>query len=378
VQNFYEGSTPVTQHHDEEPYDPGYDFDSDGDEPAVGDETAMLPDSNLSDGSAPPTLVLESVTRRHKALMPSLADEDTVPLVIPGSGVSMGNPIFRRRQRPLTMRLTVVITLTCLLFAGLISAVPLSLNSANLSSGFQALAGAVISNQSVNYQWYVAQSGDDIETVAARFHVQIGGIMELNNLLSGQDLQIGRAYKIPDDPNYGKGYKPPSPYAIITSGSGLYGNDWWNSYTGPGIPEQPCAPNGGSNPLGYDLQSPNWGSVWIRGFSWFHNGVDIAAPNGNPIRAAQAGLVTWAGWTNTGFGYSVVISHCHNLATLYGHMQRVEVHAGQIVTQGQTIGLEGTSGWSTGPHLHFSVIYFSQLVDPMAYYRSIAAITQKP
>jgi murein DD-endopeptidase MepM/ murein hydrolase activator NlpD len=59
-------------------------------------------------------------------------------------------------------------------------------------------------------------------------------------------------------------------------------------------------------------------------------------------------------------------------------MQLVEVHAGQTVAPGQTIGLEGTSGWSTGPHLHFSVIYFSQLVDPMAYYRSIAAITQKP
>jgi murein DD-endopeptidase MepM/ murein hydrolase activator NlpD len=208
--------------------------------------------------------------------------------------------------------------------------------------------------------------------------VQIGGIMELNNLPSGQDLQIGRAYKIPLDPNYGKGYKPLSPYVSIGSGSGIYGSDWWNSYTGPGIPEKPCAPNGGSNPLAYDLQSPNWGSAWVRGFSWYHNGVDIAAPNGNPIRAAQAGLVTWSGWTTTGFGYSVVISHCHNLATLYGHMQLLDVHAGQIVAPGQIIGLEGMTGWATGPHLHFSLIYYGQLVDPMAYFTSIAAITQKP
>jgi murein DD-endopeptidase MepM/ murein hydrolase activator NlpD len=362
----------VTLDHDERQYDEGYDFYSEGDEPA------SLPDSDLSAGAAPETVVLEAVTYRHKALVPSLDDEDTVPLVIPGSGVSMGNPIFRRRQRPLTMRLAVILTLSCLLIAGLVSAVPLSLNSVNLSSAFQALAGAVISNQPVTYQWYIAQAGDDIGSVAAKFHVQIGGIMELNNLPSGLDLQIGRAYKIPLDPKFGKGYEPPSPYAIIGSGSGIYGNDWWNSYTGPGIPEKPCAPNGGSNLLGYDLQSPNWGSVWIRGFSWYHNGVDIAAPNGNPIRAAQAGLVTWAGWTNLGFGWSVVISHCHNLATLYGHMQLLDVHAGDIVTQGQIVGLEGMTGWATGPHLHFSVIYNGQLVDPMAYFRSIAAITQKP
>jgi murein DD-endopeptidase MepM/ murein hydrolase activator NlpD len=116
----------------------------------------------------------------------------------------------------------------------------------------------------------------------------------------------------------------------------------------------------------------------VRGFSYYHNGVDISAPNGNPIRAAQAGLVTWAGWTNTGFGWSVVISHCNNLATLYGHMQQLLVKPGQSVTPGQIIGLEGMTGWATGPHLHLSVIYFGQLVDPMAYFPSIAALTTKP
>jgi murein DD-endopeptidase MepM/ murein hydrolase activator NlpD len=362
----------VTQHHDEEPYDEGYELLSEEEEPS------KLPDSHPTDGSAPGYPIQGSIAQRREGLVPSTTSKDTVPLLIPGSGASMGNPTFKRRERPLTMRLAIVMTLTCLLIAGLAGAVPLSLNSGNLSSGLQDLAGTILSNQPATYQWYVAQSGDDIETVAAKFHVQIGGIMKLNNLPSGQDLQIGRAYKIPIDPNYGKGYKPPSPYATIGSGSGIYGSDWWNSYTGPGIPEKPCAPIGGSNPLGYDLRSPNWGSAWVRGFSWYHNGVDIAAPNGNPIRAAQAGLVTWSGWTTTGFGYSVVISHCHNLATLYGHMQLLDVHAGQVVAPGQIIGLEGMTGWATGPHLHFSVIYYGQLVDPMAYYSSIAALTQKP
>jgi len=242
----------------------------------------------------------------------------------------------------------------------------------------QVLSGAVDVNQQVSYHWYIAQSGDDLDSLAKKFNVQVGGVMELNNLPSGQELQVGKAYKIPDSPYYGQNYRPPVQFASIGSGSKIFGSDWWNSYTGKGLPEQACAPNGGSNPLGYDLQSPNWGSAWVRGFSWYHNGVDISAPNGNPIRAAQNGLVTWAGWTNTGFGYSIVISHCNNLATLYGHMQALLVKAGQTVTVGQEIGLEGMTGWATGPHLHFTVIYFGQLVDPMAYYRSIAALTTKP
>jgi murein DD-endopeptidase MepM/ murein hydrolase activator NlpD len=116
----------------------------------------------------------------------------------------------------------------------------------------------------------------------------------------------------------------------------------------------------------------------VRGFSWYHNGVDIAAPNGNPIRAAQYGVVVWAGWTNTGFGWSVVISHCYYLSTLYGHMQGLKVRAGEYVTPGQVIGLEGMTGWATGPHLHLSVLVNNQFVDPMNYFSSIATLTQKP
>jgi len=78
--------------------------------------------------------------------------------------------------------------------------------------------------------------------------------------------------------------------------------------------------------------------------------------------------VIWAGWTNTGFGWSVRINHCNHVSTLYGHMAKVLVKAGDNVLAGQPVGLEGSSGWSTGPHLHFSLLVNNSFVDPYAYY----------
>lgn len=367
----YHPDDPFDEAFEEESYDTE-DYDSSADR-----ERPHLPNDEHVDGVHSRAL-LRADAKQANGLMPFGGTQVHAPVLIPGTGKSVGNPFIKRRERPLSMRLAIVTIVVCLVASGLLSAVPLSTNGGQSVSVFQVLAGAVVSSGGVSYFWYTAQSGDDLEILAAKFNVQIGGILELNSLPPGQELQVGKAYKIPDDPNYGKNYQPETTSYTIGSGTAIYGSDWYNSYTGPGLPEEPCAPNGGTNPLGYDLQSPNWGSSWVRGFSWYHNGVDIAAPNGNPIRAAQSGLVTWAGWTTTGFGYSVVISHCHNLATLYGHMQALNVKAGDYVTPGQVIGLEGMTGWATGPHLHLSVIYYNQLVDPMAYFTSIVALTTKP
>ncbi len=85
-----------------------------------------------------------------------------------------------------------------------------------------------------------------------------------------------------------------------------------------------------------------------------HTGLDIAAPYGTPILAADAGEVIFAGWWD-GYGKAVVIDHGRGRATVYGHMSRIYAQAGSPVSKGQTIGLEGSTGYSTGPHLHFEV-----------------------
>jgi murein DD-endopeptidase MepM/ murein hydrolase activator NlpD len=86
-----------------------------------------------------------------------------------------------------------------------------------------------------------------------------------------------------------------------------------------------------------------------------HAGLDLAAPENTPIRAIGAGRVTAAGWAFTGYGISVVIDHGNGVLTHYAHMNRTAVSVGDRVKPGQVIGREGSTGDSTGPHLHFEV-----------------------
>ena len=94
------------------------------------------------------------------------------------------------------------------------------------------------------------------------------------------------------------------------------------------------------------------------GYRWgrLHAGIDIAAPSGTPIGAAIAGTVIYAGW-QSGYGNVVIISHGGGLSTLYGHQSRLGSSVGQVVGQGQIIGYVGTTGHSTGPHVHFETRY---------------------
>jgi murein DD-endopeptidase MepM/ murein hydrolase activator NlpD len=97
-----------------------------------------------------------------------------------------------------------------------------------------------------------------------------------------------------------------------------------------------------------------------------HTGIDISAGMGTSIRAASAGTVVSAGWRG-GYGKCVVISHSGGLATLYAHQSEILVHVGQTVKRGEVIGKVGSTGYSTGPHLHFEVRVNGSPVDPMGY-----------
>jgi murein DD-endopeptidase MepM/ murein hydrolase activator NlpD len=105
-------------------------------------------------------------------------------------------------------------------------------------------------------------------------------------------------------------------------------------------------------------------------FPHFHTGVDIAAPLGTPIHAAADGVVALAATSvdaqgkPAGYGTYVVIAHPDGFYTLYAHMDSVAVTAGQVVRQGQVIGIEGSTGNSTGPHVHFEIRHGNDLVDP--------------
>lgn len=98
-----------------------------------------------------------------------------------------------------------------------------------------------------------------------------------------------------------------------------------------------------------------------------HTGTDIPAPTGTKLRAAGDGVVLISGW-NTAYGKMIVIDHGGGISTLYGHASRLDVKEGQSVKANQLIGAVGSTGWSTGPHLHFEVRVGGNATDPTRYF----------
>ncbi len=127
----------------------------------------------------------------------------------------------------------------------------------------------------------------------------------------------------------------------------------------------------GTGMLAYPSDAPTsspfgWRMHPILGYRRFHAGLDFAASYGSTIRAADSGTVIFAGWYG-GYGRAVIINHGHGMTTLYGHTSELYVSEGQTVQRGQAIGAVGSSGFSTGPHLHFEVRRDGTPVDPMGF-----------
>ncbi|WP_293127888.1 peptidoglycan DD-metalloendopeptidase family protein [Microcoleus sp. bin38.metabat.b11b12b14.051] len=161
------------------------------------------------------------------------------------------------------------------------------------------------------------------------------------------------------------------------------GSDGYDPLSNPSLgrmvsPELP--PLSGADtylPNGSKQQSAN-GLIWpakgvlTSGYGWrwgrMHKGIDIAGPIGTPIMAADSGVVTYAEWNDGGYGYLVEITHADGSETIYAHNSRILVQKGQRVERGEQISEMGSTGFSTGPHLHFEVHPAGQgAVNPMAF-----------
>ncbi|MFK4998969.1 M23 family metallopeptidase [Bacillus sp. N9] len=106
------------------------------------------------------------------------------------------------------------------------------------------------------------------------------------------------------------------------------------------------------------------------GHRWgkLHKGIDIARPSNYTIKAADNGVVVSAGWDNGGYGNKIVIDHQNGMRTVYAHLDSVGVSAGQTVEKGAAIGVMGSTGHSTGVHLHFEVYKNGKLENPVNYF----------
>ena len=138
------------------------------------------------------------------------------------------------------------------------------------------------------------------------------------------------------------------------------GETRWQDIAGPGQ-----SGSGLIRPVPEAHLSSGFGFRWhpLLGYSRFHKGVDYAAAWGTPIYAVADGVVSQAGWAG-GYGQMVRLSHADQVETGYAHMSRLAVAAGAQVRQGQIIGYVGSTGLSTGPHLHFEVYRAGVAIDP--------------
>lgn len=130
------------------------------------------------------------------------------------------------------------------------------------------------------------------------------------------------------------------------------------AFRGSGQMQLPC--------LGEITSGFGWRTHPVLGYDRFHAGLDIGADYGTTIHAAEQGIVMFAGWYG-GYGNAVIIDHGGGITTLYGHSSELYVVEGQSVSRGQAIAAVGSTGLSTGPHLHFEVRREGEPTDPMAY-----------
>jgi murein DD-endopeptidase MepM/ murein hydrolase activator NlpD len=212
---------------------------------------------------------------------------------------------------------------------------------------------------------YIVQPGDTIKALAARYGVEESAIRNYgtNGLGAGGEIVPGQALVIPGGrlPEEPRPAPAPAPApAPVTAPA-------------PARPVVAAAPPAPAPPPRPAPSGPTGRMVWpatgriTTYFSGAHNGLDIANGFGTPIVAADGGVVTYAGWRNDGLGIAVFIDHGGGLQTWYGHFTRVSVEAGQRVSRGQMIGTMGSTGRSTGPHVHFMVVIGSSYRNPLNY-----------
>jgi len=114
-----------------------------------------------------------------------------------------------------------------------------------------------------------------------------------------------------------------------------------------------------------------WRALSVNG-NHFHGGVDLAVPLGTPVHAARDGIVVKAGWGGT-YGNVVYLDHGDGTQTRYAHLSRIEVRVGEALRQGDVLGLAGSTGASTGPHVHFELRFDGRAVDPLDYLQGTVA-----
>jgi murein DD-endopeptidase MepM/ murein hydrolase activator NlpD len=202
------------------------------------------------------------------------------------------------------------------------------------------------------------QKGDTLDSIAKKYKVTPEAILtaDWNNLTSGVDLPVGQTLVVPGGMREMVVWQLPST-TKAAAGTGAFG--WTNAGQCLGVTPKPLG-------VGQFIWPTN--SHWVSGnpYAWWHRGVDLAGKLGDPVYAADAGTVMWAGPNSWGYGNLIVLDHGNGWVTFYAHLSQVYVRCGQQILQGAVIGGVGSTGRSTGPHLHFETRSNSDLPNPLS------------
>jgi len=222
--------------------------------------------------------------------------------------------------------------------------------SNNLSDGSLIQPGDTLYILPTSGIAHTVKSGETIGGIALKYKADEKEILEFNGLIDGSDLAAGDEIIVP-----GGQPPPPPPPPPTTQLASVR-----DVFSG-GTPAPNAAPAAGG--------SYTWPTVTRRISQYYgygHTGIDIDGEFGDPIYAANSGTVS-TGWYG-GYGLQVLINHGNGTQTRYGHMQKVFVSNGQYVSSGQTLGEMGSTGRSTGSHLHYEVIVGGRTVNPFSYH----------
>ncbi len=192
---------------------------------------------------------------------------------------------------------------------------------------------------------HVVKKGDTVERLAKTYGVLPGEVLNFNGLDPVAPLEVGQRLIVPG----GVPYRAPVQVARPTPAAPL-----------PSV-RPPSAPKVSG------MLWPTTSHRITQYFSWRHPALDIAAPKGTPIYASDDGTVILVEKRLTGYGWQVMIDHGNGIKTRYAHASKIYVTKGQRVSKGDVIVLMGSTGRSTGPHLHYEIYVDARRVNPFTY-----------
>lgn len=258
-------------------------------------------------------------------------------------------------------------------------------DSGNLISTDSAVSSKIYT-QPVSFQKYTVQNGDTISGIAKKFGLSnVSTLISVNDISNVRQLGAGQKLKIPSIDGIVYTVKNGDTLSKVVEKNNvslkqLLDVNELNSevltvgqqlFLPGAILDQQTLKNAMGDRFLMPIQAKfRWSSPYgaridpIAGVKSFHTGTDMACPTGTPILAAMSGKVITTG-VNRIYGNYVIIDHGNGYQTLYAHMSKIIAAKGQWVSQGTRIGLVGSTGYSTGPHLHFTVYKNGKMINPM-------------